>query len=197
MSSGSTSTEFSRARGCLWELKMEIWNLYKIKEWICGWYDNFMSSYFSTVYIYGSVDIYVLTKGLRKQNRRWSIWLFFPFYCVLRNGFETFKIQLLGGLFEIWKALNPPKGLQKQNWRWSIWCSFHFIVFEKRFWHFQSPNFQVAFLKSWKCFIPRRDCESRTECGPFDILSILLCLRNGFDIFKIPSFFLNEHSYSL
>ena len=148
MSSGSTSTEFSRARGCLWELKMEIWNLYKIKEWICGWYDNFMSSYFSTIYIYGSVDIYVLTKGLRKQNRRWSIWLFFPFYCVLRNGFETFKIQLLGGLFEIWKALNPPRGLQKQNWRWSIWYSLHFIVFEKkRLDIFKNPTFSRPFSK--------------------------------------------------
>ena len=28
---------------------------------------------------------------------------------------------------------------------------------EKGICHFQNPNFQAAFLKSWKCFIPRRD----------------------------------------
>ena len=35
---------------------------------------------------------------------------------------------------------------------------------------------------------PKRLCESRTQWGPFDRLSILLYLRNGFDTFKIQTF---------
>ena len=46
----------------------------------------------------------------------------------------------------------------------------------------------IRLFKILKMFYPRRDCDSRTEGGPFDSLSILLCLRNGFDTFIIPIF---------
>ena len=62
-----------------------------------------------------------------------------------------------------WEDLSPEGTLRKQDPVVSIWQSFHFIVFEKRFWQFQNPKFQSAFLKCWKCFIPRRDSAAKAE----------------------------------
>ena len=68
----------------------------------------------------------------------------------------------------------------------SIWQSFHFIVFEKGWLDLLFQSRLSAFFNSWKCFIPWRDSAKQNPMGPFDSLSIWLCLRNGFGTFKIP-----------
>ena len=56
---------------------------------------------------------------------------------------------------------------------------------------FETFNLQteIRLFEIFKMFYPPKGlCESRTQWGPFDSLSILLCLRNGFDTFKISFF---------
>ena len=88
-------------------------------------------------------------------------------------------------LFGTMKMFYPPKGSAKQNLMGSIWQSFHFILLEKRFWHFQIPDPPSAFLKSWNCFIHRRDyAKADFVWGPFDSLSILFGQGKGFWTFR-------------
>ena len=48
---------------------------------------------------------------------------------------------------------------------------------------------KICLLQSWNCFIPWRDCtKAEPKLGPLNSISILFCLRNGFDILKIRTF---------
>ena len=61
----------------------------------------------------------------------------------------------------------------------SIWYSCHFIVYKEGcltpsiYWR------KFAFLKSWKCFIPRRDSAKQSPMGSILILSILMWSEKG------------------
>ena len=65
--------------------------------------------------------------------------------------------------------------------------SFNCIVFGKRFWNYQKPYLESAFLKSWKCFSHRRDSAKQYPNGVHLILSILLCIEKGVWYFKLSA----------
>ena len=54
-------------------------------------------------------------------------------------------------------VLSPGGTLQSRARKGSNCFYFQFYWCRKRYWGFQNPNFQEAFLEPWKCFIPRRD----------------------------------------
>ena len=80
--------------------------------------------------------------------------------------------------------LYPPKGLCKAEPNGVHFDSFHFIVSREGCWHFQIYRGWEAFLKSWKCFIPRRDSAKQSPMGSIWYSSILLCLEKGVGTFK-------------
>ena len=58
----------------------------------------------------------------------------------------------------------PPKGLCKAEPN-RVHLIFFTIYLEKGVWHFQNPDFLSAFLKSWKCFIPRKGSPKALPMG--------------------------------
>ena len=93
------------------------------------------------------------------------------------------------GLFETLKMFYPPKGLRKQNRRSSNCFYFTFYCVQERVFDVSKSAFSQAFLKNWKCFIPRRDsAKAEPEGGPIVFTYVLLCSRKGVWIFKIPIF---------
>ena len=85
--------------------------------------------------------------------------------------------------------LSPEGTLRKQWPMGSILILSILLWSEKGIWHFQNPHFQAAFLKSWKCFIPRRDsAKAETNGVHFDSFHFNCGLRRVFDTFKITTF---------
>ena len=125
-------------------------------------------------------------KGLCKAEPNGIHLTVFPFYCV-RKGFLHFQnFHFTSAFLKSLKCFIPRRNSAKQNPMRSIWQSFHFIVLGKGVWtfHFRSSN--PPFWNLENDLSPEGTLQSRTQWGPFDSLSILLCLRNGFDTFKIP-----------
>ena len=90
----------------------------------------------------------------------------FHFNCGLRRVFDTFKITTFRRPFwNLENVLSPGGRLRTQLPRGPIEYIFPFYWCRKRYWHFQNHHFQAAFLKSWKCFIPRRDVCLHTPVG--------------------------------
>ena len=81
------------------------------------------------------------------------------------NGTMIIEITLFRGPF--WKLENAlsPRGTLRSRTQWGPFDSFHFIVSEKGCLDLYFQWRQSAFLKSWKCFIPRRDSAEQSPKG--------------------------------
>ena len=99
----------------------------------------------------------------------------FPFYCVWETVFGPFLSGALIRLFKFWKCFIPLRDFAKQNPMGSIWQSFHFIVLGKGVLTFRFSADNPPFQNLENVLYPEGTLRSRTQWGPFDSLSILLC----------------------
>ena len=109
----------------------------------------------------------VLSPGgrLRKQLPRGPIVFTFNFIGE-ENGTVGSKIQFSNPPF--WKpsdVLSPGGTLRSRARKGSNCFYFTFYWCRKRYWGFQNPHLKSAFLKTWKCFIPRRDSAEQSPKG--------------------------------
>ena len=75
------------------------------------------------------------------------------------------------------KGLYPPEGVCSQTPKGSNWILFPFYWYRKRLSGFQKHERKQAFLKTWKCFIPRRESARRLSRGPIVFTYVLFCVR--------------------
>ena len=121
-------------------------------------------------------------KGLCESRTLWGPFDVFPFYCRV---IDTFKICLEERPFRELKMFYPPKGLCEAEPEWDPIDSFHFIVSREGcltpsvYWR------KFAFLKPWKCFIPRRDSAKQILRGPFDVFPFYCSVGEGVWLFQL------------
>ena len=109
------------------------------------------------------ISCFIPRKTLRKQSPYGVHMTVFPFYCVSEAVLTILKSEHEINLFDI--VLSPKGTSESRTQMGSIWQSFNFIVFENLFYDFQNPKLKSVFLKSWTCFIPRRDSARDNKLG--------------------------------
>ena len=109
-------------------------------------------------------------KGGLKQLRRGPLDPSFHFIWLDRTG--GLKTKAMTGLFENWKCFIPRMEAANAAPKGSNWIIFPFYWYRKRSWGFQKYKRWhqkymrlQAFLKTWQCFIPRRESASQTPLG--------------------------------
>ena len=135
-----------------------------------------------------------------KAEPVWGSIVFTYVLFLVREGFRGF--QICSSNWPFWSlenVLSPegryvvyPVGVQLRL--------FPFIEFwvSKGILDFQNPHIPSAFLKPWKCFIPRRDCESSTVGGPIVFYLCIISVRKRIWYFQnpnIPSAFLSPWKF--
>ena len=143
--------------------------------------------------LFDNLEMFYPPKGLCKAENRRRSNCFYLCFIVLGNVYWTFNLQGEFAFLEPSKCFIPQRDSAKQSPKQSPMGSILIfsilLLSEKGIWHFQNHNFQSTFLKSWKCFIPRRDSANAEPNGVhFDSFHFNCGLRRVFDTFKITSF---------
>ena len=126
-----------------------------------------------------AIDLFDILFYLPKDSSKAKpVWGPYDSISILRVWEAVLTILKSAHQINLFDIVLSPKGTSESRTQMGlIWQSFNFIVFENLFYDFQNLILKSVFLKSWTCFIPRRDSErAELKFCPFDSLLILLGL---------------------
>ena len=129
--------------------------------------------------LFETLKMFYPPKGLCKADTEGGPIVFtYVLFCVRKR---ILDFQFTCGFLPFWdppNVLSPGGTLQSRARKGSNCFYLCFIWCRKGYWHFQNHHFQVAFLKSWKYFIPRRGlCRAEPERGPIAFTYVLFWVR--------------------
>ena len=135
-------------------------------------------------------------KGICESRSHWPPFDSLSILLCLRNGFDTFKIPILIGVFEILKMFYPPKGHCKAEPNGVHLTVFPFYCVRKGCLDLSFQNQESAFLKSRKCFINQNDSAKQNPMGSiWQSFHFVVFEKRFFQNPKSPSAFLKSWKY--